>query len=257
MTAKSERRARRLAWGLAAALAFGLAGISYFFVLERRQRDHAETARTDAEERRKEAVTIGENLESLKYAHQIALAQAEWQANNARNAWNHLESTDPRFRGWEYHYLNRLFSCNQITLPGHKPNEAIIAVAFRPDGKYLASAGRDKMVNVWDMATGKRHKSIDHTRPVDAVSFSPNGKFLATGGRGLDADRAGQWFGEVKLWDAQSFVQVKTLGRLADCDCRCLAFDPSSNLLAAGTDSRQGPGEVRVWDVSTGKSSRP
>ena len=38
----------------------------------------------EAEEQRKEAVALGDDLKRLKYAHQIGLAQAEWDANNCQ-----------------------------------------------------------------------------------------------------------------------------------------------------------------------------
>ena len=38
------------------------------------------------------------------------------------------------------------------TLKGH--TEALYTVAFSPDGKYLAMGSRDKLVRVWEFATG-------------------------------------------------------------------------------------------------------
>jgi WD40 repeat protein len=41
----------------------------------------------------------------------------------------------------------------QATLKGHK--EAVVCVAYSPDGKTLASGSRDETIKLWDVATGK------------------------------------------------------------------------------------------------------
>ncbi|NLS96725.1 MAG: protein kinase [Planctomycetaceae bacterium] len=245
LVAKSERRARRLAWGLAAALTMGLLGTGYFLILWRQKAIHADVARA-------EAVAVGEDLKRLTYAHEIGLAQAEWDADNARNAWFYLESAASELRGWEHRYLRHLFSRNQLTLPGH--TDAVRAVAFRPDGKYLASASTDKMVKVWDSQTGRLFKSLRHTAVVTSVAFSPNGKFLATGiaGRYSDSTPADQWGGNVVLWNAESFAEIKRLGPLTD-DVWSLAFDSESAHLAAGMGrwGASASGEIKIWDTAT------
>lgn len=262
ITAQSEGRTRRLAWGLAAALAIGLAGTSYYFVSARLERDDAKATRAETEVRRKEAVALGEDLKRLNYAHQISLAQAEWQANNARNAWDHLESTDPSFRDWEYRYLCQLFNRNQTTLEEHAPNAVGLVVAFSPDGKYLASAGRHNLVKIWETATGNWVKNLPHALSVGCVAFSPNGKSLATGSASWQADKPG---GQVTLWDARSLGNPRRLADLST-EVHCVAFDPESRLLAAGTgrlgitagaDRWGEPGEIRIWDVAAGQEHKP
>jgi len=258
VTAKSERRARRLAWGLAAALALGLVGTSWFFVLARRQADHAEAAQAVAEEQRQQAVTIGEDLKRLTYAHQIGLAQAEWEANNARNAWDHLESTDPIVRGWEYRYLRQLFDRNQMTIADH--GIQIRSVAFRTDGKYFAAPGGNNTVKVRDALTSALVKSLPHSVEVEYAAFSPDGRFLASGGEGLETvNLTGDDLrrGEVKVWDAETFDEVHTFDVPTD-GVWCVAFDPESRFLAAATGRWGGssPGEIKIWSTSNWQETR-
>jgi RNA polymerase sigma factor (sigma-70 family) len=68
---------------------------------------------------------------------------------------------------------------------------AVLGVAFSPDGKTLATAGRDNTIGLWDAATGKQITLLrGHDAPVTAVLFSPDGRVLISGG----SDRT------VRLW---------------------------------------------------------
>src|SRR5262249_55086310 len=54
------------------------------------------------------------------YARAIPLAHAEWRAGNPGRAERVLDECSPELRGWEWHYLRRLFQGRQLaTLGGH------------------------------------------------------------------------------------------------------------------------------------------
>ena len=66
-------------------------------------------------------------------------------------------------------------------LTGH--TDAVLSVAFSPDGTTLASGSGDKTVRLWDVATHRQIGSPSPATPiaVSSVAFSPDGTTLATG----------------------------------------------------------------------------
>ncbi len=72
----------------------------------------------------------------------------------------------------------KLFSVDDGKLLGDFgiSDDAFFAVAWSPDGKRLASAGADRTIRVFDIATGKEELSIeDHADWVMGLAFSPDG----------------------------------------------------------------------------------
>jgi WD40 repeat protein len=115
---------------------------------------------------------------------------------------------------------------------------AVRALVVAPDGSWLASAGSDGEVRIWDPLTGiTRHILTGHTREVHALVLAPDGSWLASAGSD----------GEVRIWDPLTGTTRHILtGHTRRVSVLVVAPD-GSWLGSAGSD-----GEVRIWDPATG-----
>jgi RND family efflux transporter MFP subunit len=135
------------------------------------------------------------------------------------------------------------------TIEAH--NKGVAAVAFSPDDKLLASGGAaDFAVKLWDVATRKNLAVLaPHRRAVSAVEFSPDGKLVAS----ASVDKM------IKIADVASGKTTATLEGHTFM-VLALAFSPDGKTLFSwGKTARNdefftGQGEIRVWDVATGKN---
>ncbi len=127
--------------------------------------------------------------------------------------------------------------------PSH--SDTIFAIEFSPDNRYLASAGADRMMKVFDVNSGALVRTFEgHTHHVLGVSWRGDGKMLATAG----ADSA------VKMWDFATGEQPRpphTMGKEATA-IRFLPF--SSNVLVSSGDKQvhgyqttPNSGQYRGW----------
>jgi sugar lactone lactonase YvrE len=130
-----------------------------------------------------------------------------------------------------------------LVLRGHR--DRVFGIRFSPDGKRLASASGDRLVRVWDAATGKLALTLEgHTALVYGVTFSPDGKRLASVSGGWGEDPQVQ--GEMIVWDALTGRKALTLKGHKSA-VYGVAFSPDGKRLASGGGDRV----VKVWDVAS------
>ncbi len=114
-------------------------------------------------------------------------------------------------------------------LPGH--TKPVTCVAFSPGGRYLASAGQDRMIKLWDMTTGEEAFTLrGHGKPILCLAFSPSGRVIASAGEDM----------AVKIWDATSAQEVQSFR--AHLACQAVAYRPDGKQLATAD------GSIKLWE---------
>lgn len=133
----------------------------------------------------------------------------------------------------------------------------VIAVAFCPNGKHIASASQDGSLKLWDASTGGSSFIVGipandddadddddklPAAPVSSLAFSPDGRFLA----------GGDVHGYVRLWNVADRLEVaqldrsQTLGQIWQ-----VAFGGDGRLLVTA-----GEGGISSWKIDGAKATQ-
>ena len=118
----------------------------------------------------------------------------------------------------------------------HAHRGHVFAIAFSPDGRYLATASEDGSAGVWDTVSGEQASCLAHNGEVYAVTFSPDGRYLATA----------SWDGTAGIWEVGSGHRRFSLNH--EGMVRGVAFSPDGRYLATASWD----GTAGIWEVGSG-----
>ncbi|KAK2781751.1 hypothetical protein FQN53_000435 [Emmonsiellopsis sp. PD_33] len=133
------------------------------------------------------------------------------------------------------------------TLEVHE--EKVHSIAFSPDGQHLASAGRDRIVILWNIKSGLPAILYDGgsvvfdpsmrglNEPDSEVLFSPDGQFIVSHTNDC----------HIRLWHLPSGTSPGSRTLDHPQPISLIAFAPNGQLLASASLD----GKVRLWDPTT------
>jgi WD40 repeat protein/tRNA A-37 threonylcarbamoyl transferase component Bud32 len=169
-------------------------------------------------------------LRRLAYAPDMRMAHEAWGQGNLDRVRQLLARYAPAegkedLRTFAWYYFHRLAHWPEPqVLRGHEGD--VYCVVYRPDGKELATAGKDGTVRLWDAITGEPRRVLRVSQSeVNSVAYTPDGATLATA-----ADD-----GLVKLWNCASGKELGVVSR-HNGEAGAVAFSPDGKLLAVGAD---------------------
>ncbi|MGV8056844.1 MAG: caspase family protein [Smithellaceae bacterium] len=118
------------------------------------------------------------------------------------------------------------------------------AVQFSPDEKLIISGGGDKLVKIWDVASGKELKRFaGHESEINAVSFSSDGKYALSAGGKVWGDKDST----IRVWEVETGKEIrKFVGHTGAI--LSAAFSPDGKYIASGSSDKT----IRLWNIATG-----
>lgn len=125
-----------------------------------------------------------------------------------------------------------------LVVPRLRHGDAVLSIAYSPDGSVLASASKDGTVKIWNLANGREQLSYRrHNQPVRAVAWDPKGQFVVSAGGP-----------EIHLWNPKDGQLIRSWKR-HNRPVNGLAVRPDGQRIASGGDDRT----VVIWDVQSDK----
>ena len=183
-----------------------------------------------------DALAREKHLRSLRekslYFQRVTLAYSALRENDVVSALQHLEGCSHKFRGWEWHFVNRQCRTSEKSWRAHA--DKVRDVAFVNSSKHIVSVGGDGALRVWDAESGKLQKTIVENRiNILDLDVSSDGKVLATAARDS----------KVMLWRISDWSRIATLSDDDEASLVSVSMSGNGSIVAAGTSD----GRVLIW----------
>jgi len=122
----------------------------------------------------------------------------------------------------------------------NKHSDAVLSIAWSPDGKTIATGSEDKSVMIWDADKGEvKATLLGHIRGVNGLCWTPDGNNLLTAG-----DRT------IQVWDKDG-KRLRVIGG-ENTDARSISFSSDGKIFSAGSYDKR----IVVWNFESGKVIR-
>lgn len=186
----------------------------------------------------------------LAAQQETGVFEAEMRTTSVRPQASAIDADGRRFAAssfWREGPVDRaelvLWSVAENRILWRQGDEALAdAMAFSPDGRWLAVAGAKASIRVYDTDTGQIAMQFPgHLRNVPAVAFSPDASLLASGGGD----------GIIHIWSMADGSRLESLRGHESSVSRLVWTGKPGELLSASDD-----GTVRLWQVPIRPTAR-
>lgn len=128
-----------------------------------------------------------------------------------------------------------------LPLPQGKKQGALYTIASSPDGNWIAAAGYEGIISLWNAQTYELETQWSASPFVQALAFSPDSAFLAGGVR------------TIVLWEIPGGKRVRSLKGHRNW-VHAVSFSPNGTFLATGSGEHVSPSDdtLRLWNAASG-----
>ena len=218
--------------------------------------------RGQAEQRRDELAAVNDNLRRANYVADMNLARVAWDENNLGRAHELLEKHRPRpgeadLRGFEWHYLRRLFQSDLLTVKAHpgevrpSPSRRTASGWSRPgrparSRRFRPEARRCEVLGCGDRPAASTSRSAG---PADKVAERSSAPTVPISPRlsGIRRSWSGTWpRAGSSRWKGPAKVPAQRVAFSPDGERLACSYRPDATLRI-----KDSPRSIRIWDLAT------